>query len=141
MEFLLYLNPQGQQLLRELTAARINVRENIALCRNPNAFGQYIEPNNIVICTKNIKKSGYNVKYHVNETLFHEAVHVAQFCSGRSTIGLSKSKMPLSRNKLKDVQESVRITNNVLAGHAEHEAYYLEDKPKQVIKYVSKFCF
>ena len=141
MEFLLYLSPQGQQLLRDLSAARINVRENIALCRNPHAFGAFMMPKNIVICTKNIKMSGYNVKHHVNETLFHEAVHAAQYCSGRTTIGISKSKMSLPWNKLKDVQDSVNITGNIDAGNSEHEAYYLEDKPSQVIKYVRKFCF
>jgi len=49
--------------------------------------------------------------------------------------------MPLPSNKLIDVQNSLKITGNRDASHAEHEAYYLEDNPQKVRYYVRKFCF
>jgi len=140
MDFLLYLTSDGKQLLNDLISARFRIRENIGLCRTSGAFGETKLNKTIVICTNNIKKYGSPYQY-VEETLTHEAVHAAQICRRSMTLGLSKSKMPLPPNKLTDVQNSLKITGNRDASHAEHEAYYLEDKPSKVRYYVRKFCF
>jgi hypothetical protein len=66
--------------------------------------------------------------------VYHEAVHVIQSCKG-STLGIST---PLSQYKNTDVNKSIKISggNHIY----EREAYYLEDKPKDVFKYLKKYC-
>ena len=141
MEFLLYLSPQGQQLIRDLISAKFHIHENVGLCKNPTNFGYTDLPNKFVICTKNIKNGGYDIHHYVNETVYHEAVHAAQICKGTTVLGLAKETMPLSWNKLQDIKNSLNSTRNYSAIHAEHEAYYFEDKPEKVRYYVQKFCF
>jgi hypothetical protein len=142
MEFLLYLTPIGKNIMNDLAKARFDIRENVGLCSNYNVFGYADKPKKFIICTKNIKRSGYDVRFYLNETIYHEATHAAQNCKGgNSLIGISKSKMPLSWNKLQDIRNSMKATGNYNVAMREHEAYYLEDKPEKVKYYVEKFCF
>lgn len=140
MEFFLYLTPIGNNIMNDLAKARFNIRENIASCSNPNIFGYADYPKKFIICTENIKRSGYDVGYYLNQTIYHEATHAAQICKG-DTIGIPKSNMPLPWNKLNDIENSIKATNNYSARIKEHEAYYLEDNPEKVRYYVEKFCF
>lgn len=141
MEFLLYLNPQGQQLIHQLISAKFHIHENIGLCKKSITFGYTDLPKKFVVCTKNIKDSGYNPNHYINETVYHEAVHAAQICKGATTLGLAKKTMPLPWNKLQDIKNSLSTSKNYSAETREHEAYYLEDKPEKVLYYVNKFCF
>ena len=141
MEFLLYLSPQGQQLIRDIISARFYIQENVGLCRNKQIFGHADTPREFVVCTKNIKNGGWNMKHYVSETVYHESIHAAQICNGDKPLGISKKYMPLSSNKLQDIRNSIIATKNYNSGMKEHEAYYFEDKPTQVRYYVRKFCF
>jgi len=140
MEFLLYLNPQGQQLIRDMISAKFHIHENVGICRNRNNFGYTKTPNKFVVCTNNIKRSGFDTKFYINETLYHEAVHVAQICKGTKILGLKIKNMPLSSDKIQSVKSSFNSTSNNNY-HREYEAYYLEDKSEQVRQLVRKFCF
>ena len=141
MEFLLYLDNQGQQLIRDLISARFSIQENIGLCKNPNIFGYTESPKKFIVCTKNIKKGGWDVNQYIPETVYHEAVHAAQLCVNNEPLGISTKNMPLSANKMQDVRNSVNTIKSYKALQREHEAYFFEDKPNQVHYYVRKFCF
>jgi hypothetical protein len=142
MGFFLYLTPIGNNIMNDLAKARFNIRENVGLCSNRDIFGYADKPKKFIICTKNIKSSGYDVRFYLNETVYHEATHAAQNCKGgNNLIGIPKSKMPISGNKLQDIHNSMRLTGNYKVAMREHEAYYLEDKPEKVRYYVKKFCF
>ena len=140
MEFLLYLNSEGQQLIRDLISAKFHIHENIGLCSKGNIFGYANKPNKFIICTNNIKNLGYDPYFYVNETVYYEATHAAQICK-RGNLGIPKSKMPLSWNKMEDIKNSIKATGNNGSEMKEHEAFWLENKPKQVRYYVKKFCF
>lgn len=147
MEFLLYLTPIGNQILNNLVSSRFHIYENSGPCKTEKIFGYTQYPNKVFICTQNIKSLGYDPNIYVNETLYHESVHAAQFCRSKKTfgfkdrIGLSKQSMPIADYKYKDIQQSVKVTKNYSWAHQEHEAFYLEDKPKKVLNYIRKFCF
>jgi hypothetical protein len=146
MEFLLYLTPVGNQIVNNLVSSKVNIYENSGRCQVERIFGHF-SSNSLTICTNNIKEMGYNPYHYVNETLYHEAVHAAQSCRSKKyfgftkTLGISRQNMPLSYKKESEVKRSVAANGNIFSSGKEHEAYYLEDKPEQVLKYVKKFCF
>jgi hypothetical protein len=139
MEFLLYLTPIGNEIMKSLAQARFTIRENIGLCSNKNIFGYVDTPKKFVVCTKNIKNGGWDLRHYVNETVYHEAVHAAQNCKG-SIFGIPEDKMPLPANKLQDVKNSVKTNRNNRTRMREHESYWMEDKPEKVKYVVQKYC-
>lgn len=135
------MTPEGQQLIDLISKAHFKVRENISWCADGKYAGAVIKENKtFFICTKNILK-GSNANQYLNETVYHEAVHVVQACKGMKPIGIPMSKMPLSQSKIKDIDRSVSLTKKKFMRQMEHEAYWLENKPKETIKYLRKFCF
>lgn len=134
MEFLLYLTPLGKEIINSVMLANYNVRENAPICRNKEIVG-YIKSKDFVICTNNIKNTASPVSYYVNETVYHEATHVAQYCKG-SKLNIVTY---LDKNKEDNVARSLKVSNS--SSSYENEAYYLEDKPKEVLHYLKKFCF
>jgi hypothetical protein len=139
MEFLIYLSPQGQQLIRDLISAKFHIHENVGLCQNRNVFGYATNPNKFVICTNNIKNSGFDPNYYVGETVYHEAVHAAQICNRNSPFSNSAKSYPLPWNKEADINKSVSISNG--NRQKEREAFFFEDKPDKVRQLVKKYCF
>lgn len=138
MEFLLYLTPIGRQIVDNVISAGYPVRENIEYCKNKNIFG-YGDFNKMVICTKNIKNSGYDFEHYVNETVYHEAVHMAHMCNGYKPFYIHMKDMPISEYKLQDVKKSVSTSS--ASQQMEHEAYWMEDKPEKVNYVLKKYCF
>jgi len=138
MEFLLYLTPIGREIVQNVIRAGYPVRENIEFCRDKNRFG-YGNFNKMVICTNNIKNSGYNLRTYVNETVYHEAVHMAHMCNGYKPFNISVKDMPLPLNKLEDIKKSVKMST--ASRQIEHEAYWMEDKPQKVNYVIKKYCF
>ena len=134
MEFLLYLTPVGQQIISAIMQRNYNVKQNAPICRNKELMG-IVQTPNFVICLNNIKNNVSPVDYYVNETVYHEAVHVAQACKGKP-LGVNVS---LDAYKMNDVVRSVKVGNSYPV--YESEAYFLEDKPEQVLYYLKKFCF
>ncbi len=139
MEFLLYLSPQGQQLIRDLISAKFHIHENVGLCRNNQVFGYTTTPNKFVICTENIKRSGFDPHHYIGETVYHEAVHAAQMCNKNTPFGISTKSLPLPRNKEEDIKKSLSLSNT--DRQREREAYFFEDKPDRVKFLVKKYCF
>lgn len=138
MEFLIYLTPIGRDIIQNVIRAKFKVRENIEFCRDKNYFG-YVHNGNLVICTKNIKSSGLDVGVNINETLYHEATHIAQECNGNRPFNISLRDMKLPPNKLQDIQNSIRMTGG--SARLEHEAFWMEDKPEKVNYVLKKYCF
>jgi hypothetical protein len=137
MEFLLYLTQDSKEILGLLQKAQYAVREDASDCRGKSLFGFAIPSRQLIICTQNIKASGYDLAFYVNETLRHEAVHAAQQCRG-GAFWIAKESMPLPWNKLKDATRSTKMTGGNL--QVEREAYWMEDKPNEVKYVLSKYC-
>lgn len=135
MEFFLYLTPIGKDIITSIMLKNYNVRENAPVCRNKEIIGTVNSPD-FTICLDNIKNQLSPVKHYVNETVYHEAVHVAQGCKKGS---LNIPNVNLSSDKLNDVVRSTNITKTATV--YEVEAYYLEDKPEEVLSYLKKYCF
>ena len=141
MLFSYYLTFEGKQLIELISKAHYQVQENISWCSDGKYAGAVIHENKtFFICTKNILK-GVNANQYLNETVYHEAVHVVQSCKGMKPIGIPLNKMPLSSNKIEDINKSISLTKKPSTQRMEHEAYWLENKPKETIKYFHKFCF
>ena len=139
MEFLLYLTPQAQDILNQVYKAKYSVQENVGYCRsNETIFGYADFGKKFVMCTKNIKKSGYDLKFYINETVYHESVHVAHMCNGYKPFGIPVKYMPLSANKLQDIKNSVSAST--ASTRMEREAYWMEDKPEKVKYVIRKYC-
>jgi hypothetical protein len=140
MQFPLYLTSEGKQLLDLLAKAHFNIRENISWCSD-GYYGAIIkEDKTFFVCTKNIL-NGPDPRKNLNETVYHEALHVAQQCRGMKPIGIPIGKMPLPWHKMNNIEKSITLTKNRSIRRLEHEAFWFEDKPKQVIYYLKKFCF
>ena len=143
MEFLLYLNSTGKDIY-SLISQKVRVVENTPICRQHNIYGWFdTNQRTMTICTDRIK-NGPNPHYYFNETLFHEATHIAQSCKngmGPSTpFWISKNQMPLVSNRLVDLETAKRI-NGSSVEQVEHEAFWMEDKPEKVRYVLKKFCF
>jgi len=105
MEFLLYLTPLGKEIINSVMLANYNIRENAPICRNKEIIG-FIKSKDFVICTNNIKNNISPVSYYVNETVYHEATHVAQYCKG------SKLNIVTHLDKNKETNYSVEEINH-----------------------------
>lgn len=135
MDFLLYLTPVGNEIVNKIISKHYIIKENAAICRNKEIFG-FLKPPEFIVCTDNIKNTISPVKHYVNETVYHEAVHIIQSCK-KGPIGISN--ISLDQWKLNDVVRS----SNISKQHQvyELEAYYLEDKPDLILSYIEKYCF
>jgi len=140
MIFSYYLNPQAREVIQIIRKANYNVVENISWCANGYAGGIIRESRTFFICTHNIL-DGSSARRNLHETIYHEAAHVAQMCKGLKPIGIPLSAMPLPQKKIVDITKSLSLTKNRVSSRIEHEAYWLEDKPAEVVKYLRKFCF
>lgn len=138
MEFFLYLTPIGREIVQNVIRAGYPVRENIEFCRDGKRFG-YGDFNKMVICTQNIKNGGYDLDRYVNETVYHEAVHMAHMCNGYKPFNIHIEDMPLSWEKQQDVKKSVAMSQS--SRQMEHEAFWMEDKPEKVNYVLNKYCF
>ena len=136
MNLLLFLSPESQIILNTLKSKKITVIENAPICKQHKTLFGYTKSPDFIICTDNIKNTISPVKHYVNETVYHEAVHVIQSCAK----GPIKIKdINLSPQKLSDVLKSSGVYGS--SSVYEIEAYYLEDKPEQVNYYMKKYCF
>lgn len=133
MDFLLYLTSLGREIIEIIKSSNYRIKENSAICRNADILG-YKSSDEFIICLNNIKNNVSPVKFYANETVLHEAVHVIQSCKG-NILGIPT---PLSQYKNNDVIKSIKISGG--SPVYEREAYYLEDKPTEVLKYLKKYC-
>jgi len=136
MEFLLYLTPVGREILTGIMMKNFKVQENAPICKKYKETFGYVKSPDFIICLDNIKNTISPVKHYVNETVYHEAVHVIHACKGEP-IGIKNAF--LSSEKLQDVIKSTQTYGS--SSVYEVEAYYLEDKPEEVNRYLKKYCF
>ncbi len=136
MHFLFYLTPIAQELTSLIMLKNYRVQENAPICKKYTEIFGYNSNGNFIICTNNIKNTISPAGYYINETVYHEAVHVAQACK-KGPLGVMD--ISLSPQKLNDVARSVNYNESAFT--YEVEAYYLEDKPEEVLSYVKKYCF
>jgi hypothetical protein len=144
MEFLLYLTPIGRDIY-DLISKKVKILENPPICRTHNIYGWYNSSKDTMsICTENIK-NGPDPQYYMNETLYHESVHVAQDCNAKwsgqwyKPFNINPSIMTLTQRRLSDLSTSVKLNNQ--DRQIEHEAFWMEDKPEKVKYVVQKYCF
>jgi hypothetical protein len=143
MDFLIYLLPETKDVY-DLVSKKVRFVENSELCRKYDIYGMYqSDTNKFIICTQRIV-NGPDVKYYINETVLHEAVHVAQSCKTRnrtvSPLGISPYDMPLSNRRANDLKKAIRMSGEVTK-NIEHEAFWMEDKPNKVKYVLEKYCF
>ena len=143
MEFLLYLSPIGKEIY-SLISQRIKVVENTPICRKHDIYGWFDAPKRtMTFCTDTIKK-GPNPEYYMNETLFHESVHVSQSCKNNmgwvAPLWISPSLMPINQRRKTDIETAKKIVGNNVQ-QIEHEAFWMEDKPEKVKYVLKKYCF
>lgn len=135
MDFLLYLTPVGAEIINTIEKLKITIQENPPICKKYKDLFGYTDINKFILCTNNIKNTISPVKFYVNETVYHEAVHVAQNCK-KGTLDIEN---PILEDRKKiDVQNSLQ--HNKDGYHYEVEAYYLEDNPEIVLSYLKKYC-
>ena len=136
-----YLSPTGQQVIEYVSKAHYKIQQNGSFCSNKDLVGSAIaETRTFLICTRNMLNQSLSKEF-IEETVNHEAVHVAQSCNRGRVLGIPINEMTLPANKIQDLRRSISITKNPRIRGIEHEAYWLEDKPEQVIYYLKKFCF
>lgn len=143
MEFLLYLSSAGKDIY-SLISQKVLVVENAPICRKHQIYGWFDSTNMVMtLCTDTIV-SGPNPHYYMNETIFHEATHIAQSCKNNmgwsAPFLISRNKMPINYNRRVDLQTVKRINGDHVE-QVEHEAFWMEDKPEKVRYVLKKFCF
>ena len=139
MEFFLYLNQNTLELVQVIRQANYSIIEYDNVCSDLYVNGATKYPQKVlVICTDNIIKKSSDAKQLINKTITHEAMHIVHMCNNRRPIGLSIFE--LSNQKIKNIERSVSVGINTNYD-IESEAYIVEDNPKQVIRYIKKFCF
>jgi hypothetical protein len=138
MDFLFYLTPQAQEIINLVNKAKFSIQENVQFCKNKNLFGFVDFGKKFVICTKNIQNSGFDPHFYINETVYHESVHIAHHCNNYQPFWISKKDMPLPFNKLQDIKKSLNVST--ASSQMEHEAYWMEDKPDKVSYVIKKYC-
>lgn len=143
MQILSLLEPDGH-LIYNMIAKKVRIIENAAICRQYEIFGWFdSKKKTFIVCTDQIKTSS-NPSHYANETIFHEAVHVAQTCkSGDGYIepfGIAKTAMGLTVSRKKALNKAVAIAGEKVRS-IEHEAFWMEDKPEKVRYVLNKYCF
>jgi hypothetical protein len=144
MEFLLFLRPQTLEVY-QMISQKVRIYENTPVCRRHDIFGWFdSRSKTMTICTEKIKSDALIPELEMNQTILHEAVHVAQSCKNSNgniyEFGIPASSMPLARKKKNDLDDLV-FTYGKKHRRLEHEAFWLEDKPERVKYVVKKYCF
>jgi hypothetical protein len=123
-----YVTPTHQDILDVIRQSNFMVFvNNHKVCKTQKYDGYVITPRNslnqsrkneFVICPNVIRKNYSDWQGEINRTIAHEAVHVAQVC--KSNDGYIR---PLGFRK--DVEK---------------EAFAIQDKPREVLRILKKYC-
>jgi hypothetical protein len=134
-----HIDKKTESLLSQIQSINYVIKENDGYCKkNVDIFGYADFGRIFMICTDNIKASEYNMEYYVKETIWHEAVHVAHFCNGNKAFGISRDKMQMSEYKTESIANSMKTST--ATREIEHEAYWMEDKPNEVLYVLKRYC-
>lgn len=144
MNFLAYASAIAVYLV-QLVDVNYVVKENGPWCKQVNIFG-YVSGDSrfFSVCTDRIilfsRSVGVDPAYYIDETIYHEVAHIAQLCRPpKYLLGIPPQNMSLNAQRARDVLESTRLTSPSNK-QREHEAFWLEDKPKEVMYYYRRFC-
>lgn len=140
MQFLYYLSANSINIIAMMRKLDYTIAENTAICRDVDVYGALIaDRKRFVVCTKNMIARGEG-NYKFDETVYHEGAHVVHACLG-GPIGIPRSKMNLNEDRKEIVQYYKSTWIDKTEYQEEYEAYWLEDKPKLVESYITKYCF
>jgi hypothetical protein len=142
MDYVAYLNPITMEV-HQLVQQKVRIVENGSVCNKFDIFGFFdTRKRELTICTSRILRFGDSAR-HINETILHESVHVAQACKGgfrtMHAFGLNSSDMVLTASREQDLKMYGRFDRHHRA--VEREAFWMEDKPNEVLYVVKKYCF
>lgn len=147
MDYVAYLEPVAMEV-HQLVKQKVKITENGGTCRKFDIFGYFdTGKRELTICTARILRVEDSAR-HINETLLHESVHVAQSCKGRfrsmQAFGINSSAMVLTASRESDLGQAYKYARSL--GRAElrqieREAFWMENKPKEVRYVVKKYCF
>ncbi len=151
LEFILFLSSSDKKILEHLYKAGFSIEENSPHCLLGDRFFGFIKKSEktIIICTKNAMKIGgffipktHNswdpTKIYIRRALRHEATHAAQVCNNGKLLNMvRKEKMNLHPYKKEALDASTRFSGD---REEEYEAYWMEDRPKMVLKALKRYC-
>lgn len=147
------LDPAYQDLVSVMKKKGFTIDENATICKQQDVVGYYTwgQPT-VKICTDRIAKLNGDpsaFRLLLQQTVAHEAVHVAQSCrlrrSGKPSLELAASRLyGLPSSVRADIQKSLASnrTNQPrsVQWRTEAEAWAMEDTPDQVIAALQRFC-
>ncbi|MCP9891426.1 hypothetical protein KBY57_10215 [Cyanobium sp. Aljojuca 7D2] len=147
------LDPAYQDLASVMKKKGFTIDENATICKQLDIVGYYYWGHRTIkICTDSIAKLNGDpsaFRLLLQQTLAHEAVHVAQSCrqrlSGKPSLELAASRLySLPPSVRSDIQKSIASnrTNHPrsVQWRIEAEAWAMEDTPDQVIAALQRFC-
>tara|TARA_B100000212_G_scaffold36740_1_gene23737 strand:+ start:174 stop:638 length:465 start_codon:yes stop_codon:yes gene_type:complete len=153
MEFIIFLNKIDKEIFQLIRKVNYSIDENSALCLMDKKYVGFHKrrEKKIIICTENVKnitnfknkpisnrKDNHKTKLYIRRALRHEATHMVQSCNGDNIIGdINEIKKKINKTKEKAIKSSVRVSGNL---EKELEAYMMEDKPRKVIKAITRYC-
>lgn len=147
------LEPGYQDLVNVLKKKGFLIDENAAICKQMDIVGHYTwwQPT-IKLCTNRISKVNSNplaFRTLLQQTIAHEATHVAQSCrqrrDGKPSLGLAAARLyRLPQSIRSDIEKSIAINRSSntrsVQWRVEAEAMAMEDTPEQVIAALQRFC-
>ncbi len=150
-EFLIFLSSNDKKILDNLYQAGFSIEENSVPCLLGERYFGFIKKSQktIVICTRNaMKMGGHSIprsnddwdptKIYIRKALRHEATHAAQVCNNGKLLNMvKKERMKLHPFKKEALEASTKLSGN---REEEYEAYWMEDRPKMVLKALKKYC-
>lgn len=147
------LDPGYQDLVSTMKHKGFTIDENAPVCRQQDVVGYYTwRQSTVKICTNRIaglKGNSSAFRLLLQQTVAHEAVHVAQSCrqrlSGTPSLELAATRLDALPSSVRaDIQKSLASdrTNQPrsVQWRIEAEAMALEDTPDQVIAALQRFC-
>ncbi len=147
------LDPRYQDLVGVLRNKGYGIVENAAVCKQQDVVGYYTWGERVIkVCTDRIARLNAEplaFRTLLQQTIAHEAVHVAQGCrqssDGKTILGLAAARLyGLPQSVRFDIDKSLasnHYTNpRSVQWRIEAEAMALEETPDQVIGALKQFC-
>lgn len=143
-----------RRLAAAVEKAGVVMALNTQSCATKDVVGLYTSGSRrMALCTDQIRRiSSERGAYRslLQATLAHEATHAAQFCrlerrGGPPSVDIAAAKLyALPANQRHDLSRALAIGMSDLprsvAWRQEAEAFYLEDKPDQVVRMLARYC-
>ena len=142
-----------QDLVNTMRQKGFTIEENASVCKQLDVLGFYASGQRAIkICTDRMAQLyGESSAFLtiLQQTIAHEAVHVAQGCrqrrSGKPSLDLPAARLyGLPKSVRADIQKGLAMNTSSLPRSVqwrnEAEAMAMEDQPEQVIAALQQFC-